>query len=194
MVQARKSMANKRTGKNAPLPGWIWLTTGLMIGLFVAFLIYLKDNYQTPAGSAASTSSKTTDTRAVRKQTGAEQLPAPPTRTKFDFYTILPEMEVAIPDEDIDSATQNTQTKAPVKQGSYILQAGSFKHAEQAERMKASLALIGVEASIQSVTIDNKQTWHRVRIGPYEDVNKLNQVRQRLRENDINALLLRIKT
>lgn len=187
-------MAKKRTGKNAPLPGWIWLTTGLMIGLFVAFLIYLKDNYQTPASNATTGTSTKTDARAVRKQASAEELPPPPARTKFDFYTILPEMEVAVPDEDIDRKNRKPEITTPVKQGSYILQAGSFKQSEQAERMKASLALIGVEASIQSVTIDNKQTWHRVRIGPYNDVNKLNQVRQRLRENNINAILLRIKT
>lgn len=194
MAQARKSMAKKRSGKNPPLPGWIWLTTGLMIGLFVAFLIYLKDNYQLPSQASAQASSKQTDARAVRKQPAPGKLPPPPSHTKFDFYTILPEMEVAVPDEDIETQSQKTEKTAPVKKGSYILQAGSFKHTEQAERMKASLALIGIEASIQSVTIDNKQTWHRVRIGPYNDVNKLNQVRSRLRENNINAILLRIKT
>ena len=193
MAQARKSMAKTRNSKKMPLPGWIWLTTGLLIGLFVAFLVYLKDNFQTtPTTASASTSTKT-DAREVRKNKQADELPPPPTRTRFDFYTILPEMEVAVPDEDIDAQTTKPNTAAK-KPGTYILQAGAFKKAEQAERMKASLALIGIEASVQTVTVDNKQTWHRVRIGPYRDLQQLNQVRNRLRENKINAILLRIKT
>lgn len=186
-------MAKSRSGKKSPLPGWIWLTTGLLIGLFVAFLVYLKDNFQTAPTTASSTSSKASDARAVRKGKAADELPPPPTRTRFDFYTILPEMEVAVPDEDIDAQSKSPAT-ATKKTGTYILQAGAFRKSEQAERMKASLALIGIEASVQTVTVDNKQTWHRVRIGPYRDLQQLNQVRNRLRENKINAILLRIKT
>ena len=193
MAQARKPMAKTRNGKKMPLPGWIWLTTGLLIGLFVAFLVYLKDNFQTTTSAAPAISSNKTDAREVRKQKQADELPSPPTRTKFDFYTILPEMEVAVPDEDIDAQTAKPDATS-AKPGTYILQAGAFKKSEQAERMKASLALIGIEASVQTVTVDNKQTWHRVRIGPYRDLQQLNQVRSRLRENKINAILLRIKT
>ena len=186
-------MAKKRSSKKTPLPGWIWLTTGLVIGLFVAFLVYLKNNFQDTPRAVASAQTSKTDARAVRKQQPAE-LPPPPTRTKFDFYTILPEMEVAVPDEDIESESRKAATSPATATGTYILQAGSFRNNEQAERMKASLALIGIEASIQTVTIDSSQTWHRVRIGPYHDLKQLNQVRNRLRENNINAILLRIKT
>ena len=186
-------MAKKRGNRKIPLPGWIWLTTGLLIGLFVAFLVYIKDNFQSAASGTTDTVSSKTDARAVRKDT-TNELPPPPTRTKFDFYTILPEMEVAVPDEDIERESNKTSPDTSSKPGTYILQAGAFRQTEQAERMKASLALIGIEANVQTVTIDNKQTWHRVRIGPYNDLKKLNQVRNRLRENNINAILLRIKT
>lgn len=191
MTQTRKPMAKTRGSKNASLPGWIWLSTGLLIGLFVAFLVYLKNNFQgTPA---TTTTSKTQDARAVRKFKEGEELPPPPTKTRFDFYTILPEMEVAVPDEDIDAKTKSP-TAITGKADTYILQAGAFRKSDQAERMKASLALIGIEANVQTVTVDNKLTWHRVRIGPYHDLKQLNQVRSRLRENNINAILLRIKT
>lgn len=186
-------MANKRGGKKAPLPGWIWLTTGLLIGLFVAFLVYIKNNYQGGSVSTVEAGPGKTDARAVRKEQ-ADTLPPPPTRTKFDFYTILPEMEVAVPDEDIEKESKKAGSTTPVEKGAYILQAGAFRKSEQAERMKASLALIGIEANVQTVTIDGSETWHRVRIGPYTNLEKLNQVRARLRENNINAMLLRIKT
>jgi cell division protein FtsN len=186
-------MAKSRGNRKMPLPGWIWLTTGLLIGLFIAFLVYLKDNFQSTATVPSATANKPQDARAVRKFKEGEELPPPPTRTRFDFYTILPEMEVAVPDDDIDAKSKSPATAAG-KTDTYILQAGAFRKPDQAERMKASLALIGIEASVQTVTVDNKQTWHRVRIGPYRDLKQLNQVRTRLHENNINAILLRIKT
>lgn len=181
-------MAKKRGTKKPPLPGWVWLTTGLMVGLFVAFLVYLRDVIPTTSSPAISQGGNTVDTRAVKTDKPGE-LPAPP-KTRFDFYTILPEMEIAVPDDDVTSAGKPKPVEEP---GSYILQAGAFRKLEQADRMKAELALLGVEASIQSVTIDNQSTWHRVRIGPYSDLGKLNQIRARLRDNNINAMLLRLK-
>lgn len=187
---ARKKMARKKTNNAAPLPGWVWLTTGLMIGLFVAFLVHLKENY--PALSLGNTqqTAKTTDTRAVRKTSNGP----PPTKTRFDFYTILPEMEIAVPDDEIDAASNNASVPALQQPGRYIIQAGSFRKLEQADRMKANLALLGIQAYIESVTINNKDTFHRVRIGPYSELNKLNHDRKLLRRNKVDILLLKLKT
>jgi cell division protein FtsN len=188
---ARKPMAKKRGANKQPLPGWVWLSTGLMVGLFIAFLVYLRDVLPTTPATSSTEAVSQTDARSVRVDK-AEKLPPPP-KTRFDFYTILPEMEVAVPDEDLP-ATGNNNAKTTVAAGSYILQAGAFRKLEQADRMKAELALLGIEASIQSVTIDNQSTWHRVRIGPYKDLDRLNATRKRLRENNINAMLLRLKS
>ncbi|MFP5344985.1 MAG: SPOR domain-containing protein, partial [Gammaproteobacteria bacterium] len=79
------------------------------------------------------------------------------------------------------------------KPEAYILQAGSFKNFAEADRLKASLNLIGIEAGIQTVTVNNKDTWHRVQIGPYRDVAELNAVRARLKQNNIDAVLLKLK-
>jgi cell division protein FtsN len=56
--------------------------------------------------------------------------------------------------------------------------------------LKANLALLGVEADIQTVTVDNN-IWHRVRVGPYADLVELNRVRERLTRNQIDTVLLR---
>lgn len=181
-------MAKKRGANKPPLPGWVWLTTGLMVGLFVAFLVYLRDVLPTTPTTPDQQASKAVDARGVRTEKPTE-VPPPP-KTRFDFYTILPEMEIAVPDEDTAGAGKPKPVQEP---GSYILQAGAFRKLEQADRMKAELALLGVEASIQSVTIDNQSTWHRVRIGPYSDLEQLNRIRARLRDNQINAMLLRLK-
>ena len=190
---APKTMAKKKKKPNnsAPLPGWVWLVTGLMIGLFVAFLVHIKDSYPGLSLKDDKNTSTKTDARAVRKQTNSK--PAAREKTRFDFYTILPEMEIAVPEEELD-ASSSTLAKPLIKPGTYILQAGSFKTLEQADRMKANLALLGVEANIESVTINNKESWHRVRIGPYRNLENLNRTRSRLKQNNIDVLLLKLKT
>jgi len=193
---ARK-MAKKNKSKPAPLPGWVWMATGLFIGLFVAFLVHLKDNYPALSLPAVEKAEKKSarDVRDVRK-TKPNDAPTAP-KTQFDFYTILPEMEIAIPENAIDNT--NTDKNPAFKHDSqFILQAGSFKTLSQADQMKASLALLGVQAKIQSVTIDNANkgatTWHRVRLGPYDNFGEMNKIRSRLRRNNIEALLLKLKS
>lgn len=188
---ARK-MAKKNKSKSAPLPGWVWMATGLFIGLFVAFLVHLKDNYPALTLPAAEKTVKKSgrDTREVRK---TPEVP----KTQFDFYTILPEMEIAIPDSEVsDSSTD--KNPAFKHDSQFILQAGSFNKLAQADQMKANLALLGVQADIQSVTINNANnkatTWHRVRLGPYDSFSEMNRIRSRLRRNNIEALLLKLKS
>jgi cell division protein FtsN len=161
-------------------PGWAYLLAGIVIGLFVAFLVYL-NGLPEPERVAS---------QADHKRDGK----AP----QFDFYKILPELEVVVPGLEVKARQQDRQQPKPpqptpelVEGEQFILQAGSFRQYEQADKLKASLALLGVEAEIQKVTVDN-DTWHRVRIGPYTDRNQLNVVRKRLEDNDINAITLKV--
>ena len=75
--------------------------------------------------------------------------------------------------------------------GSYILQAGSFANFADADRVRAQLALAGVESKVQKVSVDT-ETWHRVRIGPIKNLDELNKMRARLRDADINVLVIRV--
>ena len=75
----------------------------------------------------------------------------------------------------------------------YVVQAGSFRSHDDADRLKARLALMGVEAEIQSVTIDGGGTWHRVRIGPLPDRSRVDRVRQRLEQEQVDSILLRVQ-
>jgi len=175
---------------------------GLAIGLFVAFLVYL-NNTQKPGqkNALARVLEKTIqDVREVKKQQ-VEAPPPPPAKKEvtaekpkpsFDFYYILPELEVAVPEQEIAarSAKPESQTDGDIE---YILQAGSFKQLEQADQLRAKLALQGIESSIQSVNI-NSDTWHRVRIGPIRNISKLEQTRKRLRDNGISAIVVKSKT
>ncbi len=209
---ARDYKNDKNAGRGRPVsqtPGWVWLLAGLLMGLAVALFVYLggftiselRSGRTTPVQTEAS---PPTDTRSVSKPPQPPSAMPPTAKPRFDFYTILPEMEVVVPEQEMASPPKSASNLsgeaqgegvAPVdKPGAYILQAGSFRSLEEADRLKASLVLLGVEASIQTVTINNKDTWHRVQIGPYNNLAEVNQIRARLKQNNIEVVLLKVKS
>ncbi|MET0070505.1 MAG: SPOR domain-containing protein [Candidatus Thiodiazotropha sp.] len=166
---------------------------GLVAGAFLMGVIWLK------LGPGLSTN-KVPGIPAPGPES-SEQQQRETTRPTFEFYTILPEMEVVIPDEEIVTPAKDNEAKIPQptdttttrKQGSYVLQMGSFRKHQDADRLKAKLALIGIEAEIQKVSINNRDTYHRVRSGPYRTQSQLNAVRRLARENNINSLVIKLK-
>ena len=81
--------------------------------------------------------------------------------------------------------------KAVETPGMYVLQLGAFTRQEQAESLKARLALVGMNARIQPTMLD-RQTYYRVRIGPTTDLERLNADRARLQEHRFNSYLIRL--
>jgi cell division protein FtsN len=71
------------------------------------------------------------------------------------------------------------------------LQVGSYKNFVDADRVRAKLALQGVDAKVQKVSIDN-DTWHRIRIGPISNLDELNRLRGILHKADVDALVIRV--
>lgn len=116
-----------------------------------------------------------------------------PPKPRFDFYSILPEMEVVVPDQEASGAT-GKDIRRVEKPGTYILQVGSFRERSQADSLKAQLILLGLGVSVQEVRIDNNRTWFRVRVGPYRDLAGLNADRARLRSNGHDAVVIRLKS
>lgn len=171
----------------------IWFFSGAIAGAFIVGLLWLKlganlGNAQVPG----VTQSKPTPS-APKNNT-----PKP----TFEFYTILPEMEVVIPDEELMAPEPSEPVSSPrvappepaLQAGTaYILQMGSFRKYQDADRMKAKLALIGIEAEIQKVSINNRDTFHRVRSGPYNSQRQLNAARNMAKENNIATLVIKLK-
>jgi len=112
---------------------------------------------------------------------------------RYDFFTVLPEMEVVVPDRELSDQAAPEEPEAPAVAGdeAFVLQAGSFRSAGDADRMKARLALLGSVASIQEVTV-NGETWHRVRVGPVQGARQANQLRRQLQDNGIDVLVLKV--
>lgn len=73
----------------------------------------------------------------------------------------------------------------------YFLQAGSFTNADDAEKVKAKLAFIGMEANVQPANIPDKGIWYRVRLGPYHGADEMNAALATLKQNGINAAPIR---
>ncbi len=176
-MAVRKKRKPARRGRL--FPAWAWLGLGIISGIGIAMSIDIDGWY---AGK----------NRAVTQEAvkPAESLE----KRKFDFYTLLPELEIIIPQDEITLQGEEPVKPArrPEHKGGYLLQAGSFKQFDEADSLKARLALLGIEAHIQSVEV-NDITWHRVRIGPSNDRQALEETRKNLRTNQIDTILMQAK-
>ena len=187
-------MANRkrRRSKRAPkqdFPGWLWMLFGLSVGLSVAFAVYVKDRgpgARPVAQEPASLQSALDDNGET--QAAAEE--SEPKKSRFTFYDVLPNFEVTVPDETPDVAA-DVAPQAIVEPGLYVLQAGSFSTPTDADRRRAELALHGIESHIQRVKV-NDRNYHRVYVGPTEDLDELNMLRSRLRAAQIDVLRIRL--
>jgi hypothetical protein len=163
---------------------------GLAIGLSVAFAIYVRGR---PAVPAVATTPAPASLESAIDENGEDAQGAgeeDSSENRFTFYNVLPNFEVVIPEQEPD-VSADTEPRAIVEPGLYVLQAGSFSRYEDADRRRAELALHGIESNIQRVTIDDR-TYHRVRIGPTNDLDELNMLRSRLRAAKIDVLRIRL--
>ena len=173
MPPRRKATRKKASVKkrNSAFPGWIWMLTGLAIGLSATFLPEIFNAERLKENPTETTTS-----------TG---------KRSFDFYTLLPELEMVV-----DPPSKNKKA-SPKKQQStsnaqYYLQAGSFKNNSDADSLKAQLAMMGVVTNIETVSV-NSTKWHRVRVGPSRDLNQLQTIQERLRKQRIDSMLLKAR-
>ena len=188
---ARDYKHSKRgAGGSSSLSGVAGFVVGLALGLAVAVGVYLFD--RRPAARVAQESPMTREEETPATTKGAKPAPASQdAETQFEFYEMLPKFEVVIPEQD-GAAGPAVPGAGPVqKPGAYILQAGSFRNHADADRMRALIAMQGVESKIQKVTID-RDTWHRVRVGPITNLKHLEDTRSKLRNARIDALVIRV--
>ena len=110
-------------------------------------------------------------------------------KPRFEFYKILPGAEEAAP----QPAPKSERKTEPSGGDTLYLQAGAFQNPADADNLKAQLALMGVEASVQQVNVPEKGIMHRVRIGPYRAPDEMSKVRTLLAQNGIQATVVRVK-
>jgi cell division protein FtsN len=203
MAAARRKTSRGNRGATrgrSGAPGWIWLLVGLLVGLGLAWYLFAKGYIPQPAAETVEA-----EARAPSDAAEAEEI-AParqePKKSRYDFFTVLPEMEVVVPEADLNErsraqtraeSSQDANTTAPpptADADQYLLQVGSFRAAGDAEQMKAQLALLGISARVQSVTV-NDAAWHRVRVGPVNGARQAEAMRRRLADNGIESLVMK---
>lgn len=197
----KKRAPPKRQAAPPPTPGWVWLLVGIAIGVVAAVGYWIMQ----PAERAPRAVEAAPEAEQPAEDTGI-QLP-PEEEARFSFYEMLPSYEVVIPKEEIEGEREAAQqappderesspqeTPALAEEGDYIIQIGSYRGREDAERQRAELALIGVEARVESVAINGNQKWFRVRVGPIAEAPRVHSVMMRLSEHGLDdAMLVRVK-
>lgn len=137
----------------------------------------------------------TTPAEPVAPASTAQKPSAPATpssavdgKPRFEFYKILTDKEGASPKGTgrPSIAPAKESPKPSAQSGAYFLQAGSFSSAEDADKLKAKLALLGMEAGVQSADVPGNGVRYRVRLGPYHSTNELNGANNTLKQNGIN--------
>jgi len=173
--------------------------TGLMIGFLcgviasLALVMFIKGKESPFAVQTTEPASKLAEkiqedvknhSQVQESPTGVEE------KTQFDFYTILPGTESKVSAEEekkiVDEAPE------PVVEKTYYLQIGAFQTEQEADNMKATLALQGFEAVVQTATIPEKGIWHRVRVGPLTSLDQINQTKENLLANGFKADLIKV--
>jgi len=168
---------------------WRWMLITTVIISFVVFLVYLGTSHKEAIPTALEvTANKTLTENSVaikeEKKPEVKQGPQPP---QFDFYTILPEKEIEVPEYEIKTRTREEHV-GKAKEAHYILQVGSFKTITEAETLKTKLAGMGMESTIQKQKI-GIISWYRVKMGPYTQMPSINTIRGRLRQNGIDVII-----
>ncbi|MFW6278099.1 MAG: SPOR domain-containing protein [Halorhodospira sp.] len=202
--KARTAAAKGRSGAQASrperrsIPGWAWLLVGAALGAGALFFL----QYQQQGGGEADPASGDPASGPQAEQRPDEEPSKEQEQGRqYEFYEMLMQDEVSVPEEDLSEADERRSeeeereelTRATnFEEGQrYLLQAGSFQHHEDAESMRASLALVGLPAQIHTVELQGGEEWHRVRVGPFEDRGRIEEARSRMEKNDIEPLMLR---
>src|SRR2546421_11554682 len=113
------------------------------------------------------------------------------TAEKYDFYQMLPNFEVVVPEKDKDVKRDLPATAKIERPGVYVLQAGSYRNESDAIRVVQQLSKEGVDAKVQRVAVDT-DVWHRVRIGPITKLDELNKLRKQLQAAEVEAIVIRV--
>jgi cell division protein FtsN len=183
--RGKSRTATKKTAtRKRPAPGggtrpsvWRWYGAGVVSGVLLSFFLYL--------GTLAP------EPRDATEAAQAESEAPPPPKPRFDFYTRLPAARIDI---DVEPG-QAAAARSGVEQepAYYLLQAGSFRQLEDADRRRAELLLLGLEPTVEEANGDNGR-WYRVYLGPFGSRSEMSRARSLAAAQNIDTLLLKRET
>ncbi len=180
--QTTRRRNNSKTGGKPG--GLFWFVSGVAVGALLTSLILVPG--ATPDFSTAESGEE------AGQDTGAANR-----KPRFDFYKRLSENEVVVIDEEepaVAAGSSNRQpTAEPVERSIYLLQAGSFKNAGDADSLRAQLLLMNLNTNIENAKTAAGDRWYRVMVGPFDNRTTMTKARSRLASNGIETLALKRK-
>jgi cell division protein FtsN len=178
----------RKSSKGSPFFSGLLVGLVIGVGLSVMLAIFITggkspfENKVTPAAVIEP------EVEIAEPATEPESVQEAVEENRFDFYTILPGSEAQVTEREI----QQKQTETVINNEVYFLQVGAFQTEQEADNMKAKLALQGMEAIVQTAEIPGKGIWHRVRVGPFSNIGQINRAREQLIENGFTADLIKV--
>lgn len=182
---AERRHGGRRSGSSLLAGILIGLILGLALALGVAWYIN-----KMPSPFSTSRPPAKNDAKAGTPATARPDDKAADAKPRFDFYKILPGAEEPPVSKGAKDAPAGSTAAA---KEAFYLQAGAFQSAPDADNLKARLALLGVQASIETTAVPDKGLMHRVRIGPYTSVEELNRTRDSLKQNGVPTTLVKVR-
>ena len=191
-AQGRYAVQRRQKFDREPGIGlWKWMLITAIIISFVVFLVYLQSTGSKPITpqqiSQTIPDKASVEKAATSKGEKKNEVKPGPKMPQFDFYTILPEKEVVVPEYEIKTRTREERV-GKAKETHYIMQAGSFKTFKEADQLRAKLASMGIESKVQKAKVGSVN-WYRVKMGPYTQTPSVNTIRARLRQNGIDVII-----
>ena len=191
--RSNKSQARRSGGQGTP--GWVWLLVGLLVGAVITVGLLLRGQWS-EAGSLLPKPNPEARAPAASEEPVAQDAPEPK-KPKYEFYDVLRDKEVIIPDAELSAQAQAEAAK-PAEETApeapdgprYLIQAGAFRSSSDAEALKARIALTGEVARVESAEIQGG-TIYRVRLGPYPNASTLAAAKQALGSHGIDAVAIR---
>lgn len=196
MAKTTRNRGAVKAESQRQVPGWVWLFSGVVTGLFIAFLIHLAQlQRENPPEQRDPVAEKGPQDSSGGDETGDSKGP------EFDFYAVLPKMEMIVPegekgqtgDKDSSSEPDGRPDLSHRHDEHFLLQAGSFGKAEDADRRRAELTLQGYNVQIQKAEMDDGRRFHRVMVGPFDNINAMHDAQDKLANNGIDTLPIRRK-
>ena len=200
-------MASRSVHRRAFTPfGGHWLAGGALAGVVVLGVLLLLEmpgppvRYATVPHAEAPARATGTGMPGERMETGGSLSGMPAAKEErrvapavpasdFKFYESLQDRVEPVPEDaarmhSLQRQAAEPEEKAVAESASpatgYYLQAGSFRDKAHADVLRARLARLGFRCDIQTVSIEASGVYHRVRIGPFADLDKLEQSRRKL--------------
>jgi len=194
-MNSSKSYSKYKKSSGGTLLG---LFFGLVIGVLIAFgVVWYLNKTPLPFQDKSARPDKI-ELKPGLPQAQPQQLPGKPgdkvnEKPRFEFYKILPGGQEAPTPNDTSAKPTPPAPVAAASGEVFYLQAAAFQKSTEADNLKAKLALIGLEASVQEVNTPDKGLMHRVRVGPFAKPEDMNRARNQLAQNGIQATVVKAR-